>query len=100
MKKEKMITRTILITEVSAVVINKETLEVGETTVSINKVFKKPELLENATSEYIDKLGLNLKLVSINHTEEKEILYGMPESEFIKNSIVLPPRTKKDSQDE
>lgn len=100
MKKEKMITRTILITEVSAMVINKETLEVGETTVSINKVFKKPELLENATSEYIDKLGLNLKLVSIAHTEEKEILYGMPESEFIKNSIVLPSRKNKDSQNE
>lgn len=100
MKKEKMITRTVLITEVSAMVINKETLEVGETMVSINKVFKKPELLENATSEYIDKLDLNLKLVSIVHTEEKEILYGMPESEFIKNSTVLPPRTKKDSQNE
>lgn len=100
MKKEKMITRTVLITEVSAMVINKETLEVGETTVSINKVFKKPELLENATSEYIDKLDLNLKLVSIVHTEEKEILYGMPESEFIKNSTILPPRTKKDSQTE
>ena len=100
MKKEKMITRTVLITEVSAMVINKDTMEVGETTVSINKVFKKPELLENATSEYIDKLGLNLKLVSIVHTEEKEILYGMPESEFIKNSTVLPPRTKKDSQAE
>lgn len=100
MKKEKMITRTVLITEVTARVINKETLEVGDTTVLINKMFKNHELLENATSEYIDKLGLNLKFVSILHTEEKQILYGMSESEFIKNSIVLPSRTKKDSQNE
>ena len=100
MKKEKMVTRTVLITEVSAMVINKETLEVGETTVLINKAFKKPELLERATSEYIDKLDLNLKLVSINHTQEKEVLYGMPESEFIKNSIILPPRPKKETQPE
>lgn len=92
MARERMVTRTVQVTECKVMVANTETMmvntlvcEIGggiTDTAALLKAVKKAH--ETATE----------KCVAIVGTTTKEILYGMPEAEFIKMAKVLPPRSK------
>lgn len=92
MRKEKMVTRTVELTICEVMCLNTETAEVTvqEYKVSVQgnqdplKLLKK----QHETDTF--------KLVSVQNTRTETILYGMPESVFIQNATVLPPRGVKE----
>lgn len=90
MARERMVTRTVLLTSVEVMCVNVETAEV-----SINN-YELSGYSMNADDamKQLKKLYEtdNFKLVAIQGMEEKEILYGMTEADFIKLAEVLPPR--------
>ena len=89
MARVRMVTRTVATTVVEIMGLNVVTCEV-----SIIK-YELPSCPEGKELEVAKKLYETdeFKLVKVESTEVKEVLYGMPESEFIKLAKVLPPRT-------
>lgn len=89
MRKEKMVTRTIVTLEVQALCVNIETAEVSTITKTINPLVKDEKTM---LSEFQGQLDSSIKAVTVKSVKEIETLYGMTESDFIKYSKVLPPR--------
>ena len=92
MRKEKMVTRTVELTICEVMCLNTETAEVTvqEYKVSVQRNQYPLKLLkkQHETDTF--------KLVSVQNTRTETILYGMPESVFIQNATVLPPRGTKE----
>lgn len=92
-RKEKMVTRTFIKTTVTAMVFNVQTESIEELTVEMVGEYKDKALtkeLEYTCSVY------GAKVLKVINTTYDEILYGMPESVFIQNAEVLPPRNSKE----
>lgn len=92
--RKPMVTRTVKVVEVNVLCLNIETAEPFNQTVTVSrapkdekKLFEKAALLINNET---------VKAVQIVDKEEKEILYGMPEEDFVKVAAVLPPRKATD----
>lgn len=96
MARVTMVTRTITGTKVTALCLNIETAEPFNKTVTISGTFKDEKTLMKAVKNVID--SDTEKAVHIVDIEEIETLYGMTEQEFIENSKVLPPRVKKEQE--
>jgi hypothetical protein len=93
MAREKMVTRTVDITEVEVMVCNVESCEVQIVTYKLTGIFKNTEdIMKKLRKEYETD---SLKMVAIQNTSIFEVLYGMTELEFIKLAKVLPPRVSK-----
>lgn len=95
MKNEKMITRTISNLNVDAMTLNVETAEV------YTYSFTAPLSLKDDSRKLLTYLRKNyendiIKIASIVKTEVRTVLMGMPESVFIENATILPPRTTKE----
>ena len=93
MAREKMITRTVGTTEITALTLNTDTLEAKEVTFTV------PGLLECGTKE-MKKLLTSMSTDSMTYVKAVkcayiEKLYGMSESDFLKYAKELPPRTGK-----
>lgn len=93
MARERMITRTVLATEVTALCLNIETAEPFNREVTLSGTFKDKKALEKAAKKLIDTD--TVKCVSIVDCNEKETLYGMTEQQFIELANILPPRDAK-----
>lgn len=91
MRKEKMITRTIVQTTASVMTIDVTNSEVSIFETKIGGVYTDTELLKVLKKIYETD---TYKLVYIESNTHEEILLGMTESQFIKYATVLP-RTKK-----
>lgn len=95
-RKEKMVTRTFDITEVTYMAINLESKQIETLTATVaGKITDNEEALAT-----VRKVNPNAKIVpsvvsALNNYEE---LYGMTESEFLKHSKKLPPRAKIDEE--
>lgn len=93
MARERMVTRTVLTTEVTALCINIETAEPFNKEVTLSGTFKDKKALEKAAKKVIETE--TVKCVSIVDFNEKETLYGMTEQRFIELAKILPPRDAK-----
>jgi len=90
MARERLVTRTVLETTYNVMVVNMETLKVESVQV---KVCNANTMTEKKLLEVIQKLAPdNMKYVTHEVGETKEVLYGMPENDFIRLAKVLPPR--------
>ncbi len=88
--RERMITRTITETTVEVMTIDVTTAQVATLVYKLSGVFtSEDEVLKLCKKRYETS---TLKLVHIEKMEQEEILYGMPEDEFMKLAKVLPPR--------
>ena len=98
MKKEKKITRTFKETEVNAMVI-----DLTDNNKLYNMVDTFNGYLENAEALAVFRNKWEtetLKVVAVNSTDQREVLRGMRESTFLAYSVVLPPRTKSEENEE
>lgn len=96
MARERMVTRTVVATEVNALCLNIETAEPFNKTVILSGTFKDKQAIEKAAKKAIDT-DLE-KCVTVVEYTEKETLYGMTEQKFIELAKVLPPRDSKVEQ--
>lgn len=96
MARERMVTRTVVATEVTALCLNIETAEPFNKTVILSGTFKDKQAIEKAAKKAIDT-DLE-KCVTVVEYTEKETLYGMTEQQFIELAKVLPPRDSKVEQ--
>lgn len=96
MARERMVTRTVEEAEVEVMYVQVSTQEVGKTTLKISATVGQEKALN-----YIHKnlQTDDMKYVAIISYTVHEILYGMPEQEFIARAKILPPRTSANSED-
>ena len=94
MAREKMVTRTVGTTEVTALALNLNTREASEVTLTV------PGLVEIGTKELkkiLDsKSTTEISYVTALKCVYVEKLYGMTEEDFLKYAKELPPRTVKE----
>lgn len=95
MKKEKLITRTFVITQATVMVLNIETAEPSTETYEMLGIYKTDEELLKAVKELYDTD--KDKAVAVTAKTEIEELRGITESAFLANSLVLPAREKKEA---
>jgi len=90
MARMRMVTRTVNTTVCTVMCVEVTTAKVENHVFEISGTFDTtPELLK-AVQKLHD--SDTFKVVAIVSAEEKEVLYGMPESDFIAHATVLPPR--------
>ena len=98
MKKEKMVTRTIVSTEYMVMCVDVSTAKVDNRSYifpGARDDVKAIALVNDLYKETTDKA------VAVMYANEFETLYGMPESVFMKYAEVLPPRgSKKEAEEE
>lgn len=92
-----MITRTFVTTNVKAMAVDMIAAEVKDISLVL------PVKVDAADVEkYLAKnpalVPENFKVVAIKETTYSETLYGMEESVFLANAVVLPPRGTKKSE--
>lgn len=90
--RERLVTRTITATEYTCMIVDAESKQVENITVSIPSV-------ESMNSKTLDKeirkaIPDGKLFVQAIDSKKVETLYGMTEQEFIRLAKVLPPRTK------
>ena len=103
MKKEKMITRTIISTNYTVMAVNVTKGTVGSANITLSGERDDNFALAccNKAYENATNLGDIFKAVAVTSAETIETLYGMPESIFMEHAVVLPPRgSKKESEED
>ena len=97
MARERMVTRTVLVTKVQVICLNVEKVETKIETYELSGVYTSTEQVLKALKKLHETE--TFKLVAVQELVENEVLYGIPEAEFIKIAKVLPPRGTKASDD-
>lgn len=98
MKKEKLVTRTIVSTEYTIMCVDVSTAKVENRTYDFAGVRDDVKALAMVNDLYKETTD---KAVAVVYANEYETLYGMPESVFMKYAEVLPPRgSKKESEED
>ena len=93
MARERMVTRTVELSVCEVMCLNTQTAEVSVKTYEIGGGIADEKTLLKAIKKLYETD--TFKCVSISKVTPKEILYGMPESQFIELATVLPPRGTK-----
>ena len=96
MAKEKMVTRTVKVTEANVMCLDIERGEPFNERITISGVFDNPEKLLKACKDVIDTDSK--KAVAVVEKKEIEQLYGMTEQAFISFAEILPPRKSNDNE--
>lgn len=93
MARERMVTRTVELTIAEVMTLNTATAEVATVTYKVGGTFKDT----NAVLKTVKKLHETdtFKCVAVQSVSTEEVLYGMPEAEFIKLAKVMRPRSNK-----
>ena len=99
MKKEKMVTRTIVSTKANIKFYNAndDALFNGDLVFAGNLDEKAIKLACMNRCEKYPERGITF--VKVNNYETIEKLYGMPESVFLENAVELPPRKNNEPQE-
>lgn len=92
MARERMITRTVFVNVVEVMTVNTTTAEVRNITAEIGGNLTNDKDIMKAVKKAHETD--TVKCVAIVSTSVQEVLYGMPESDFIRLAKVLPPRSK------
>ena len=93
MARERMVTRTVMVSEVTVMTVNTETAEVVNVVYEIGGGITDTNALLKAVKKAHE--SNTLKCVAVMGVNVKEVLYGMPEAEFISRAKILPPRGKE-----
>lgn len=93
MARVPMVTRTIVTTKATVMVVNITQGETETRTVTLPRTYKDDKTLLKQCAKVID--NEETKVVTVLASEEVETLYGMTEQQFIETAQVLPPRTEK-----
>lgn len=97
-RKEKMITRTFKVTEACFMVIDvSDGNKIFDMVDTFNGHLSEKETLAAAREKWETK---DMPVVTIKSFEHKEVLRGMPESQFLAYSVELPPRTSAEESTE
>lgn len=94
MARARKVTRTISSTKVIVMCVDTETAKVDNYEVTIAGAYTDDKKLMKAVTKVVETE--TLKPVSVVSTEVIETLYGMDEQKFIEMAEVLPPRDKKE----
>lgn len=97
MARARKVTRTISSTKVDVMCVNTETAVVENYEVTIAGVYPDEKKLMKAVTKEVETA--TLKPVSVVSTEVIETLYGMDEQKFMELAEVLPPRVKKEADE-
>lgn len=97
MARVPMVTRTIVATKVNVLCLNIVAAEPFNKDVTLSGTFKDSKSLMKAVEKVVN--SDTEKAVHVVATEEVETLYGMTEQKFIELAEVLPPRGKKEEQE-
>lgn len=89
MKRERMITRTIIQSDVTAMVVDVTEIKVENKVYTLGGQYTTDTALKKLKNLYEDD---TLKFVSVISIDERELLLGMTEDDFIRYSTVLPKR--------
>lgn len=94
MPSERKVTRTVMATKCTCLVVDLTTQTTAEEVVTIPRTYED----EAAALKYIAKHYDSdaKKYVHVSAMEVEEKLYGMSEEQFIKNAEVLPPRPPRE----
>ena len=98
MARERMVTRTVIATQVIALCLNIETAEPFNKDVTLSGTFKDKQAIEKAAKKVID--NDTEKCVTVVEDHETETLYGRSEQKFIELAKVLPPRGTSEQANE
>lgn len=89
----KMVTRTILSTEVKALTANLSENVLEEVTYNIpGKITNKDKAMNILRKQYTTSSRIPTSVVELTISDK---LYGMPEETFIEHAVELPPRASK-----
>ena len=91
--REKMVTRSMKVTNAQALLVNLETQETVTQTIAIPNVYKEDKALMKALEKSFE--GSTLKPVHVVSSEVVEKLYGMSEKTFLEMAKELDPETRK-----
>lgn len=96
MARERMVTRTVVVTTVGTMCLNVVTAEVEINNYELSGSYSDfNTALKSLKKQYETD---TFKVVAVQHMTEKEVLYGMKEIDFIKLAKVLPPRNANSTE--
>lgn len=96
MARERMVTRTVEVSNYEVMTCNVETAEVLVIDFKLGGTYDKTaDAMKVLKKQYETD---TLKLVAIQSCKVESILYGMPESKFIEMAQVLPPRKVNENE--
>ena len=96
MARVRMVTRTVNVAEVEVMMLNINTQKVSTLVAEVGGGITEEKALMKAVKKMHE--DASNKCVAITSVKQKEILYGMPEADFIRLAKVLPPRSKSDEE--
>lgn len=96
MARVRMVTRTVNVAEVEVMMLNINTQKVSTLVAEVGGGITEEKALMKAVKKMYE--DASNKCVAITSVKQKEILYGMPEADFIRLAKVLPPRSKSDEE--
>ena len=97
MAREKMVTRTVATTVITALVLNTDTLEAKQVSFTVPGEY---EVGTKETKALLAKRSDDTySYVKATNCEKVEKLYGMSESVFLQYAKELPPRTKAEAEE-
>ena len=99
MARMRMVTRTVKVTDATALCADIVNAEFVNRTERISAVANKDAAMKEL-KKIIEAENSNLKVVDVVDLTTAEILYGMPEAEFIAHAEILPPRTAVEAEAE
>lgn len=95
MARVRMVTRTVELTVAKVLQIDVSNAQVSVVDYELSGKFDSNEAIIKVLNKDRDD---TIKVVNIESIETKEVLYGMPEADFIKMASILPPRTVTESE--
>lgn len=93
MARERMVTRTVQVTDAQVMCLEVTTAEVQVLTYELSGTYDTKDAVLKALKKLYETE--TFKVVAVQETTEREVLYGMKEIDFIKLAKVLPPRGTK-----
>lgn len=96
MARVRMVTRTVEVTVAEVMQININTAEVKILTYELSgKYADTNSILKQLNKDTPEEI----KVVAVQSTDTKEVLYGMSEADFIRIAQILPPRTSTEAEE-
>lgn len=93
MRKEKLITRTIISTKATVLLYNADTKETHEESFTLSGIIKKDVTIENKVKKELEASGrFTEKVVSVLSSDDIDALYAITESEFIAHATKYESR--------
>lgn len=93
MRKEKLITRTIISTKATVLLYNASTKETHEESFTFSGIIKKDVTIENKVKKELEASGrFNEKVVAVLSSLDIDALYAITESEFIEHATKYESR--------